>query len=138
MQNAFYFSSFSRLKFVHKNTSLTQQGGVWQKKCENVIICATKVTLAKSQFISVNCDELTTVDNQSWLFVHAYVTDDWKQLPLLLNMYKVVDETIADNMTSLIVKNLGQHGVNMWGSMRLTLLVNWFVLVQMELQFAMV
>jgi hypothetical protein len=53
-------------------------------------------------------------------------------------MYKVVDETIADNMTSLIVKNLGQHGVNMWGSMRLTLLVNWFVLVQMELQFAMV
>lgn len=110
MQNAFYFSSFSRLKFVHKNTSLTQQGGVWQKKCKNVIICATKVTLAKSQFISMNCDELTTVDNQSWLFVHAYVTDDWKQLPLLLNMYKVVDETIADNMTSLIVKSLGQHG----------------------------
>jgi hypothetical protein len=57
----------------------------------------------------VNCDELTTIKNQSWLFVHAYVTNDWKQLPLLLNMYKVVDETIADNMTSLIAKNLGQH-----------------------------
>jgi hypothetical protein len=58
----------------------------------------------------VNCDELTTIDNQSWLSVHAYVTDDWKQLPLLLNMYKVVDETIANNMTFLIVKSLGQHG----------------------------
>lgn len=63
----------------------------------------------------MNCDELTTIDNQSWLFVHAYVIDDWKQLPLLLNIYKVVDETIAHNMTSLIAKSLGQHGVNMGG-----------------------
>ncbi len=63
----------------------------------------------------MNCDELTAIDNQSWLFVHAYVTDDWKQLPLLLNMYKVVDETIVDNMASVIVKSLGQHGVNMGG-----------------------
>jgi hypothetical protein len=94
---------------------LTQQGGVWQKKCKNVIICATKVTLQKSQFISMNCDELTTIDNQSCLSVHAYVTNDWKQLLLLLNMYKVVDETIDDNITSLIVKSLDQHGVNMGG-----------------------
>ncbi len=63
----------------------------------------------------MNCDELMTIDNQSWSIVHAYVTDDWKQLPLLLNMYKVVDETIVDNMTSLIVKSLDQHGVNMGG-----------------------
>ncbi len=63
----------------------------------------------------MNCDELNTIDNHSCLSVHAYETDDWKQLPLLLNMYKVVDETIAHNMTSLIVKSLGQHGVNMGG-----------------------
>jgi hypothetical protein len=43
----------------------------------NVVLWATKVIMQKSLFISMSCDEVTTIDNQSWLFVHVYVTNEW-------------------------------------------------------------
>jgi hypothetical protein len=48
------------------------------KAMQDVIIHATKVALQKSLFILVTCNELTTINNHSWLYVHAYVTNDWK------------------------------------------------------------
>ncbi len=52
----------------------------------NVISQATKVVVKKSPFIFVSCDEATTIDNQSWLFVHVYLIEEWKRVPILLNL----------------------------------------------------
>ncbi len=56
------------------------------KAMQDVIIHATKVALQKSLFILVTCNELTTINNHSWLYVHAYVTNDWKWFPILLSL----------------------------------------------------
>jgi hypothetical protein len=42
----------------------------------DAVLWATKVDVQKSPFISVSCDEVTTINNQSWLFVHVYVTEE--------------------------------------------------------------
>jgi hypothetical protein len=40
----------------------------------------------KAQFIFVSCDEMTTVDNQSWILTHVYVVEGWKRLLSFLTM----------------------------------------------------
>jgi hypothetical protein len=66
--------------------------------------------MQKSLFISMSCDEVTTIDNQSWLFVHVYVTNEWKRVSILLNLQRVVDGAIFNNLTSVIMKSLMEFG----------------------------
>jgi hypothetical protein len=58
----------------------------------------------------VNCDELTTINNHSWLSIHVYVREEWKRLPILLNLQRVVNGSIVDNLTYLIIQNLIEYG----------------------------
>jgi hypothetical protein len=34
------------------------------------------LVVQKAQFIFVSCDEVTTIDNQSWILTHLYVWKD--------------------------------------------------------------
>jgi len=43
----------------------------------NVILKQMKMVLQQSKFISINCDEITILDNQSWISMHAYVVENW-------------------------------------------------------------
>jgi len=52
----------------------------------NIVLQAIKECVQKNKIISLNCDEVTTIDNQSWLSMHVYVTNLWKQIPILLNL----------------------------------------------------
>jgi hypothetical protein len=52
----------------------------------DVIFHAIKGVVQKSEYISVSCDELTTINNHSWLSIHVYVREKWKRLPILLNL----------------------------------------------------
>jgi hypothetical protein len=38
-----------------------------------------------NNFISISCDEVTSVDNQSWLSLHAYIMKEWSQIPISLS-----------------------------------------------------
>jgi hypothetical protein len=49
---------------------------------------AIKVALQKLNFIFVSCDEVTILDNQSWSYVHFYVIDKWKRIPILFKSTK--------------------------------------------------
>jgi hypothetical protein len=46
------------------------------KAMHQVVLCAIKVVVDKSLFLVVNCDEVTSIDNQNWLFMHVYVIDN--------------------------------------------------------------
>jgi hypothetical protein len=76
----------------------------------NVILRTTKVVVQKSPLISMNCDEVTTINNQSWLSVHVYVIKERKKVLIMLNLQHVVDGTTSDNLTSFIVKSLMEFG----------------------------
>jgi len=72
----------------------------------NVVLRTTQNVMQKFLFIFVNCDEVTTIENQSWLSIHVYVIEEWKRVLILLNLQHVVDGTTFDNLTALIGKNL--------------------------------
>ncbi len=39
----------------------------------DIILEATKFIIGVAQYLSITCDEVSTIDNQSWLSIHAYV-----------------------------------------------------------------
>jgi len=41
--------------------------------------------------------------------VHVHVMENWKRIPILLNLQTLKDATTLDNLTSLIVKNLVEY-----------------------------
>jgi hypothetical protein len=65
---------------------------------------------AKTKYLIVNCDDVMTIDNQSWCSVHIYVINNFKRIPLLLNVEKVLVRGFMNNFITLILKSLMEYG----------------------------
>ena len=56
-------------------------------------------------FFSLSCGKvITCIDFQSWICIHGYVVIDWKHVPVLLTLEKVVDGGTTDNLTLVIMR----------------------------------
>jgi len=64
-----------------------------------IVIISTKAIVQKARYLVISCDEVTTIDNQSQCNFHAYVVDDLKRIPLLLNLERVINGSNVDNLT---------------------------------------
>ncbi len=58
----------------------------------------------------MNCDEMTIVDNQSWVNIHAYLVDGFKCISILLNLEKLIGDGTIDNLTIVISNFLLVYG----------------------------
>jgi hypothetical protein len=56
-----------------------------------VVLITTKEVIMASSFLKISIDEVTTIDNQSWILVHFYVVVGWKQMPILLTLEHLVE-----------------------------------------------
>jgi hypothetical protein len=45
--------------------------------------------LAAAQYISLTADETITIDNCSYIVVHAYLLQDWVRVPIILHLQKL-------------------------------------------------
>ncbi len=73
----------------------------------------TNVILAKvstPNYVAFTCDEVSTMHNWSWIFIHAYVMQHWVKIPMLNYLQKVVDGVEADNLTIVIMEALQKGG----------------------------
>lgn len=70
----------------------------------NVIAIKTKKKLASAMFIFVFTNEMTFVDNQSWLSYYGYVAQQLKRFFSLMHLVKIiVDDCDADNLKTIIL-----------------------------------
>jgi hypothetical protein len=72
----------------------------------NVVLATTKTTIQTTNYIFVSCDEVTSIDNQSWIFVHGYVVEDFNRFPILLNMEQVKDGCTTNNLMKMIQSSI--------------------------------
>ena len=77
---------------------------------ERVVLKKTKEVMQGATFFSLSCDEVTSVDCQSWISVHGYIVRDWKRIHVLLTLERVVEGGIADNLTAVIVNVARAYG----------------------------
>ncbi len=69
----------------------------------DVVLKQIVMLVQQAKFISLNRDEVTTLDNQSWIFVHGYVVDNWHRVPILLKLERIVDGGTFDNLITMII-----------------------------------
>jgi len=46
------------------------------KFMHQVVLRAIRVAIQVAHYVDLRCDEVSIVDNQSWLFVHCYVVQN--------------------------------------------------------------
>ncbi len=59
--------------------------------------------IQSARFIACSCDEVTTIDNGSWICVHAYMVDFWIRVLILLCVEGVMDGPDFNNLTEVIM-----------------------------------
>jgi hypothetical protein len=57
------------------------------------VLAALKVVVQSARIISISADEVTAIDNTSWVGVHIYAMQSWERVPYLLVFLRVVHLT---------------------------------------------
>jgi hypothetical protein len=70
------------------------------KAFHTIIMQVVKLILGKVNVYTLSCDEVTLIDNQFWLSIHAYTIQNWIRVPMLLFLEHVVH---GFNATNLII-----------------------------------
>jgi hypothetical protein len=52
------------------------------------VTAAIKPKVQFAPFFAISCNETISVDNGSWLSVHAYICEDWSRIPYLIALKK--------------------------------------------------
>ena len=75
------------------------------KSMANVVSEKTMQVLSDANFLSISADEVTSVDNTSWLSLHVYACQSWKRVPILLSLQRMVDGGGADVVREMITSS---------------------------------
>lgn len=59
---------------------------------------------------SITCENVTSVDNQSWISIHVYMIWDLKRTSMLLTLERVTKGGEVENITNVIVDALTIQG----------------------------
>ena len=88
------------------------KGSDWEmaESLFNVVQARTKEVVGTTPYFSITCDEVTTLDNQSWFNIHVYTIQDWEIVLMLLCLQHVTKGGGADNITKMILGALTNEG----------------------------
>lgn len=59
--------------------------------------------MTKANYVAFICDEVISIDNKSWIFIHTYVVQSWARIPLLISIKMVVNIVYVDNLTIVLM-----------------------------------
>jgi hypothetical protein len=88
------------------------EGAGWEmgESLLNVVQAKTKDIVNVVPYFSISCDEVTTVDNQSWISIHVYTISDWERVPMLLSLELVIEGGSTENISKIILGALAKQG----------------------------
>ncbi len=69
-----------------------------------IVMKAIRVVVQVAHYIALSCDEVSIIDNQSWLFFHYYVVQNLVRIPILISLDRVVVGSGNDNLTKVIME----------------------------------
>jgi hypothetical protein len=67
--------------YPHKHWS-NSLGWIMGEHMHNVMLDTMQWPMAKVNFLSISCEEITNIDNQTWASVHVYVVQEWCKVPI--------------------------------------------------------
>ena len=82
------------------------EGSCWKmtESLFKVVQAKIKEVVSTVSYFSITCDEVTTLDNHSWISIHIYTIRDWEIVPMLLCLQRVIEGGGgAANITKIIL-----------------------------------
>ena len=75
-----------------------------------VLLIDTKNFLAEARFYAISADKVTTVDHESWLSVHIYISIGFSRIPILFSLSRLTEGNGASAVKESITTSLHWHG----------------------------
>jgi len=67
------------------------------------VLKATRATMGVVHYMALDCDEVSTMNNQFGLSIHYYVMQNWVRIPILISLGKMVERLGNDNLIKVIM-----------------------------------
>jgi len=80
------------------------------KFMHQVVMKVIKVVIQVAHYVAPNYDEVSTIDNQSWLSIYYNMVENWVRIPILICLEKVVAHSKSDNLTKVNMEALMING----------------------------
>jgi hypothetical protein len=74
------------------------------------VMVKSREVLSAAKYLAITCDEVTTVDNQSWISIHAYCMQDFYHQPILISLECLTEGASATRLAIIIVDAMLNHG----------------------------
>jgi len=74
------------------------------------VLAALKFIVQSASILSISADEVTAVDNTSWVGVHVYAMDSWERKPHLLHLSCISESGTTDQLSEIIMHALIEEG----------------------------
>jgi hypothetical protein len=68
------------------------------------VLRVTRATMQATHYTAFTCDEVSIMDNQTWLSVHCCVMHNWVRIPICISLDKLVKGLSIDNLIKVIVE----------------------------------
>lgn len=76
----------------------------------NIVFIATKMAIHAAMYFFIICNEMMMIDNESWINIHTYLVEGFKCIPILLNLERLVNDGIVENITNVILNSMMVNG----------------------------
>jgi len=74
------------------------------------VLLKTMTIIQTSRFLSVACNEITIMDNASWISIHAYVVKNWSHVLILISLDHVIEGENSKTLTKVSMDAMCNHG----------------------------
>ena len=105
-------------------------GWEWGKYLAQVEKDDMKEKIANATFLSMYLDEVTAIDNNSWICMTIYMVNDHIMHSYLLGIHKMTKSSTTENIYELVIDSLKESG----GLDHSMIEKSYYVLEQMEHQ----
>jgi hypothetical protein len=76
----------------------------------DVVLSKVMYVISNANYVVVNAYEVTNVDAQQWINIHAYMMKNWKRVPILLTLEKLEMGATSNNIKAVILNAMGEYG----------------------------
>jgi uncharacterized protein (UPF0303 family) len=69
-----------------------------------------KEKIASARFVSLSFEEVTTIDNTSWICMSIYMVNDHIRHSYILGVHKMMENSTAENIYEIVNNSLKESG----------------------------
>ena len=95
---------FTFLKMPNLNKKHQDDNSSWLivEYLHKQVMVKSREVLSATKYLAITCDEVTTVDNQSWISIHAYCVQDFYRQPILISLECLTKGSFATRLAITI------------------------------------